>query len=64
LWRPLVIGAAASAGALGWGAIGAGMAIAIATVLVLVRRRTARSCEPRARGTPWRRAPRRRRVRL
>jgi hypothetical protein len=45
---PLLIAAAASAGAVGWGAIGTGVAIVIAAALLLVRRRTARSCEPRA----------------
>ncbi len=41
---PLVLAAAVSAGALGWGALGAGIAVLIAAGLLIVRRRAVRSC--------------------
>jgi hypothetical protein len=50
---PLVLAAAASAGALGWGALGAGIAVLIAAGLLIVRRRAVRSCSA-APGQAWR----------
>ena len=46
---PLLIVAAASAGAIGWGALGAGVAIVVAAAVLLVARRRAaasRCCDP------------------
>lgn len=55
---PLVIVAAASAGALGWGALGAGVAAVIAAVLLIARRRAARSCEAASHPIPTGSGPR------
>jgi hypothetical protein len=41
---PVLIAAAASVGALGWGAIGAGIAVLIAAGLLIARRHAGRSC--------------------
>lgn len=64
---PLLIAAAASAGALGWGGLGAGIAVLIAAGVLFARRHAGRSCNttagaslPHARTepTPDRRLPR------
>jgi hypothetical protein len=52
---PLIIGALAAAGALAWGLLGLGiaLAVAVAAVLVIRRRRAVRACcPPGAAGTP------------
>lgn len=49
---PLVIGALATAGGLGWGALGAGAAVVLATAHVLLRRRAGRCCDPTPPATP------------
>jgi hypothetical protein len=60
---PVLIAAAASVGALGWGAIGAGIAVLIAAGLLIARRHAGRSCNaatgtrlqsPRSAPTPGR----------
>jgi hypothetical protein len=43
---PLLIGALAAAGALGWGALGAGAAAVLAAAIVVLRRRADRCCNP------------------
>jgi hypothetical protein len=41
---PLLIGAVAAAGALGWGVLGAGVAAVLTAAILMVRRRAGRSC--------------------
>lgn len=41
---PLLIGAVAAAGALGWGVLGAGVAAVLTAAILVVRRRAGRSC--------------------
>jgi hypothetical protein len=41
---PLLIGAVAAAGALGWGILGAGLAAVLTAAILVVRRRAGRSC--------------------
>ena len=43
---PLLIAAAATLGALAWGALGAVVALVAVTAMVLARRRSRRCCEP------------------
>jgi hypothetical protein len=45
---PALIAAAASAGALGWGALGAGIAVLIAAGVLIARRQVRRSCNAAA----------------
>lgn len=42
---PLLIGAVAAAGALGWGVLGAGVAAVLTAAILVVRRRAGRCCD-------------------
>jgi hypothetical protein len=55
---PLLIGALAAASALAWGALGLGIALTAAVVVIVVacRRRTSRECCPSAPASPARAA--------